>query len=208
MGKTGRKDHRSASLARRQSTREVKQSFLIVCEGVRTEPDYFKAFRMTAATVKATGQAMNTTSLLNKAISIRDADQKKKRTYDQCWVVFDKDDFPAKDFNEAIALAERNGFKVAYSNQAFEYWFLLHFNLYKGALHRSNYPDMLSKLTGIPYSKAEAFGAIMYNRLLHLQPQAIKNAAAVLSEISHGNPALEESSTTVHLLVEELNKYI
>ena len=46
MGKIKKKDHRSASLARRQSTREVKQSFLIVCEGVRTEPDYFKAFRM------------------------------------------------------------------------------------------------------------------------------------------------------------------
>ncbi len=60
MGKTKKKDHRSASLTRRQSTREVKQSFLIVCEGVRTEPDYFKAFRMTAATVKAVGQAMNT----------------------------------------------------------------------------------------------------------------------------------------------------
>ena len=100
----------------------------------RTEPDYFKAFRMTAATVKAVGQAMNTTSLVSKAISIRDADQKKKRTYDQCWVVFDKDDFPAKDFNEAITLAEKNGFKVAYSNQAFEYWFLLHFNLYKGGV--------------------------------------------------------------------------
>ena len=35
MGKTKKKDHRSASLTRRQSTREVKQSFLIVCEGVR-----------------------------------------------------------------------------------------------------------------------------------------------------------------------------
>lgn len=160
MGKTKKKDHRSASLTRRQSTREVKQSFLIVCEGVRTEPDYFKAFRMTAATVKAVGQAMNTTSLVSKAISIRDADQKKKRTYDQCWVVFDKDDFPAKDFNEAITLAEKNGFKVAYSNQAFEYWFLLHFNLYKGALHRNSYADMLSRLSGIPYSKTEGFGAI------------------------------------------------
>ena len=48
----------------------------------------------------------------------------------------------------------------------------------------------------------------MYNRLLHMQPQAIKNASVVLAEISHGNPALEESSTTVHLLVEELNKYL
>ena len=151
---------------------------------------------MTAATVKAVGQAMNTTSLVSKAISIRDADQKKKRTYDQCWVVFDKDDFPAKDFNDAIAMAEKNGFKVAYSNQAFEYWFLLHFNLYKGALHRNSYADMLSRLAGIPYSKTEGFGAI------------IKNAATVLAEVAHCNPAMEESSTTVHLLVEELNKFI
>ena len=82
-------DHRKSSLTRRQGTRMVKQSFLIVCEGVRTEPDYFKAFRMTTATVKAVGQAMNTTSLVAKAISIREADEKKKRTYDQCWVVFD-----------------------------------------------------------------------------------------------------------------------
>ena len=117
MRKVYKKSHRSTSLVRRQSMREVKQSFLIVCEGVRTEPDYFRAFRMTAATVRAVGQAMNTTSLVSKAISIRDSEQKKKRTYDQCWVVFDKDDFPAKDFNDAIAFAERNGFRVAYSNR-------------------------------------------------------------------------------------------
>ncbi|NPD83030.1 RloB domain-containing protein [Prevotella sp. PINT] len=203
-----KRNHRTSDLTRRQSTRNIKQSFLIVCEGVRTEPDYFKAFRMTTATVKAVGQAMNTTSLVNKAISIREADQRRKRKYDQCWVVFDKDDFPAKDFNQAITLAHKNGFQVAYSNQAFEYWFLLHFNLYKGALHRNNYADMLTKLIGIPYSKSEGFGTVMYNRLFHLQSQAIRNAEAVLSDVSHGNPALEESSTTVHLLVKELNKYI
>lgn len=203
-----KRDHRTSDLRRRQGTRNVKQSFLIVCEGLRTEPDYFNAFRMTAATVKAVGQAMNTTGLVNKAIGLRDAEQQKKRTYDQCWVVFDKDDFPAKDFNQAIALAHKNGFRVAYSNQAFEYWFLLHFNLYKGPLHRNRYADMLSQLIGARYSKTESFGAVMYNRLLHLQPQGIKNAEAVLAEISHGNPASEESSTTVHLLIKELNKYL
>ena len=127
MSKQQKKDHRKASLTRRQGVREIKQSFLIVCEGENTEPDYFKAFRMTAATVKALGQAMNTMALVNKAISIREADHQKKREYDQCWVVFDKDDFPAQDFNQAIQLAEKNGFRVAYSNQAFEYWFLLHY---------------------------------------------------------------------------------
>ena len=208
MAKRQKKDHRLSNLSRRQGVREVKQSFLIVCEGEKTEPDYFKAFRMTAATIKAVGQAMNTMTLVNKAISIREADQKRKRVYDQCWVVFDRDDFPAKDFNQAIQLAEKNGFHVAYSNQAFEYWFLLHFNLYTGAIHRNQYKDMLTKLTGMLYSKSEGYGAVMYNLLLSRQQQAISNAETVLAEISHGNPAEEESSTTVHRLVWELNKYL
>lgn len=208
MIKTNRKNHRTSHLSRLQGTRQVKQSFLIVCEGMCTEPDYFKAFRMTTATIKAVGQGMSTISLVNKAISIRETDLKRKRTYDQCWVVFDKDEFPAYDFNQAIALAQRNGFRVAYSNQAFEYWFLLHFNLYRGALHRNCYADMLTKLTGLTYLKAEGFVGKMYNRLLTLQEKAIKNATVVLAEISQGNPAIEESSTTVHLLVMELNKYL
>ena len=208
MAKRQKKDHRSSDLSRRQGVREIKQSFLIVCEGEKTEPDYFRAFRMTAATVKAVGQAMNTMTLVSKAISIRDADQKRKKIYDQCWVVFDKDDFPAKDFNQAIQFAEKNGFRVAYSNQAFEYWFLLHYNLYIGAIHRSQYKDMLTKLTGMPYSKSEGYGAVMYNLLLSRQQQAINNAETVLAEISHGNPAEEESSTTVQTLVLELNKYL
>ena len=207
MAKRQKKNHRLSDLSRRQGVREVKQSFLIVCEGEKTEPDYFKAFRMTAATVKAVGQAMNTMTLVSKAISIREADQKRKKVYDQCWVVFDKDDFPAKDFNQALRFAEKNGFRVAYSNQAFEYWFLLHYNLYTGALHRSQYEDMLTKLTGMPYSKSEGYGAVMYNLLLSRQQQAINNAETVLAEISHGNPAEEESSTTVQSLVIELNKY-
>ena len=208
MAKRQKKDHRLSNLSRRQGVREIKQSFLIVCEGEKTEPDYFKAFRMTAATIKAVGQAMNTMTLVNKAISIREADQKRKRVYDQCWVVFDKDDFPAKDFNQAIQLAEKNGFHVAYSNQAFEYWFLLHYNLYTGAIHRNQYKDMLTRLTGMPYSKSEGYGAVMYNLLLSRQQQAISNAETVFAEISHGNPAEEESSTTVQRLVSELNKYL
>ena len=123
-------------------------------------------------------------------------------------MVFDKDDFPAKDFNQAIRFAEKNGFRVAYSNQAFEYWFLLHYKLYKGSIHRNQYKKMLTKLTGMPYIKTEGYGAIMYNLLLSRQQQAINNAEVVLAEISRGNPAEEESSTTVQRLVMELNKYL
>ena len=208
MVKRKKKDHKTANFTRRQGVREVKQSFLIICEGENTEPDYFKAFRMTAATVKAIGEAMNTMSLVNKAINIREAEKSKKRFYDQCWVVFDKDDYPANDFNQAIQLAEKSGFHVAYSNQAFEYWLLLHFNLYTGAIHRNQYNEMLEKLIGMQYSKTEGYGTLMYNLLLARQEKAIHNATTVLAEISHGNPAEEESSTTVHKLVIELNKYL
>ena len=41
------------SLKRRTSYRDIKQSFLIICEGENTEPDYFNAFRLTSASVKA-----------------------------------------------------------------------------------------------------------------------------------------------------------
>ncbi len=208
MAKRDKRVHRTSHLSRVQGTREVKQSFLIVCEGVSTEPYYFRAFRLTSATIKAVGQGMNTISLVNKAISIRDTELKKKHMYDQYWVVFDRDDFSAHDFNQAIVHAQQNGFRVAYSNQAFEYWFLLHFNLYRGPIHRNSYAVMLTKLMGMPYSKTEEFGGKMYNWLLSLQGNAIKNATAILGEISQGNPAMEESSTTVHQLVLELNKYL
>lgn len=44
------------SLKRRSSYRDIKQSFLIICEGENTEPDYFNAFRLTSASVKAVGK--------------------------------------------------------------------------------------------------------------------------------------------------------
>lgn len=43
------------SLKRHSNYRDIKQSFLIICEGVNTEPDYFNAFRLTSASVKALG---------------------------------------------------------------------------------------------------------------------------------------------------------
>ena len=195
-------------LARVSGVREVKQTFLIICEGVNTEPDYFNAFRLTSANVKAIGQGMGALILVQKAISIKEREKQKGRTYNQNWVVFDKDDFPENDFNAAILLARQNGFEVAHSNQAFEFWFLLHFNLYQGALHRSRYEKMLSTLLGFTYTKKSGVSSKMFNMLFLRQEQAINHAKAVMKQFDKNNPAQEESSTTVYLLVEELNKFL
>lgn len=195
-------------LSRISGVRDVKETFLIVCEGVNTEPDYFNAFRLTSAMVKAVGEGMGTINLVQKAIKIREQEKHKGRIFNRSWVVFDKDDFPENDFNSAICFAKQNGFEVAYTNQAFEYWFLLHFNLYQGALQRFRYEKMLSDLLGFPYSKKTGVSNKMFNALLGKQKQAIAHAKVVMKQFDGNNPAQEESSTTVYKLIEELNKFL
>lgn len=192
------------TLKRASSLRTVKQTFLIVCEGEVTEPEYFNSFRLTSANVKAIGKGMNTISLVKEAIAIRDIEKRRNRNYDQCWVVFDKDDFTASDFNAAIQMAQANGFHVAYSNQAFEFWFLLHFNLYQGAIHRNRYAEMLTHLLGFKYGKAKGNSVKVFNVIYPRTRMAIDNAKNVLKAFDGSNPAKEESSTTVHQLVERL----
>ena len=41
-------------------------------------------------------------------------DLKNKNNYDRVWAVFDRDEFPAKDFNEAIAMGQKNSIEVAW----------------------------------------------------------------------------------------------
>jgi len=205
------KQHNNRSertIIRRSGFRNIKQTFLIICEGAVTEPEYFNSFRLTSANVHAVGKGLNTLSLVNEAIKIRKQEKVKGRTYDQYWVVFDKDDFPDKDFNDAIKLAEANGFNVAYSNQAFEYWFLLHFNLYQGPLHRDRYGEMMTKLLGFKYTKSSGEIARMFSQLFPKTETAISNAKKVIETHKGTNPAKAESSTTVFRLVEELLKFI
>lgn len=197
-----RKEH---SLRRRAGFKPVKKTFLIVCEGVNTEPEYFNAFRLTSATVKAIGKGLGTMALVREAISVRDLEKQRGKIFNFCWVVFDKDDY--QDFNEAIEFANKNGFEVAYSNQAFELWFLLHFKKYSGKLHRREYPKLLEKHIGFSYSKQGGFARMLFQILLPFQSTAITNAETIIAETQGIKPSLAESSTTVHILVKKLNEY-
>src|SRR5215510_3631820 len=99
---------------RRVNTREIRQTFLIVCEGEQTEPKYFTSFRVLSATVKIYGCGANTVSLVKRAIELS-----QEVEYDQIWCVFDRDSFPAQNFNQALILAKNYGSKIAYSNESF-----------------------------------------------------------------------------------------
>jgi RloB-like protein len=186
---------------RRIGTREIRQRFLIVCEGAQTEPTYFEAFQVPGVVVRIEPGAGNTIHVVERAIELRnqpDAD------FDQIWCVFDRDEFPAERFNRALALARQAAIRVAYSNEAFELWFLLHFGYYHTGLSRSVYIVRLSQYLGLPYRKNDR---TLFGRLEAHLPEAIRNAERLLQTYQPSNPAMDNPSTTVHQLVQELIRH-
>lgn len=204
-------------LERNKPFKIEKPLILIVCEGKNTEPSYFRQFKLTSATIKPVGEGYNTISLVNRAMQL--ALEKK---YDQVWCVFDKDDFPENDFNDAITIASANGFGVAYSNQSFEYWLILHFDDHQGAgMNRKLYNKKINSLLKpfkiiyegndskiITDDFFELLDGIDENTGKERKTLAIERAKRNFTFFDQTNPAREESSSTVFRLVEELMKYI
>lgn len=190
-----------SNLKRRKNFKPIRKNFLIVCEGEKTEPLYFSSFRVPKKVFDVEGLGANTESLVEKAIEIRD---NATTSYDEVWCVFDRDSFPVQNFNNALYLARRNNIHVAYSNEAFEIWYLLHFYFHDAATSRAQYKKMLTARLGFPYQKNDPD---MYDHLLHLQESAIKNAINLLNSYANHIPSNDNPSTTVHVLVKELNKY-
>ena len=197
--------HKKKSVAYRtfETRGEPKQSFLIVCEGEKTEPNYFKSFRVKSASIEILGIGCNTISLVDETSKKVKKYKKEGFSFDQVWCVFDRDDFAAT-FNDAIFKARRLGFKVAYSNEAFELWYLLHYTYFDAQIGRADYIVKLDKLLGRKYKKNSNE---MYELLLPNQEEAIKRSKKLLGNFDLKNPNNEAPSTMVHLLVEELNKY-
>lgn len=205
------------SLERPVAELTEKPSILIVCEGENTEPSYFNQFRITSAKVKSVGEGYNTISLVNRALALS-----QQGNYDQVWCVFDKDDFNDSDFNSAIQIAVANNFGVAYSNQSFEYWLILHFNDHQGGgMHRDSYNDKINehlkpfKVTydgnGTKLIEEDFFELLdgIDDKTSRKRAElAIDRAERNYNHFDHTNPAREESSTTVFRLVRELLKYV
>lgn len=186
--------------SRKVGGRPVRSVFLIVCEGEKTEPNYFQSFPVPKSVREVHGVGANTLSLVQEAERLNAQGQ-----YDQVWCVFDRDDFPPLNFNAALRRAAHLGFHVAYSNQAFELWYLLHFHFYNSAVERHQYIEKLDKLLGHPYKKNSL---TTYDELLGKQAHAIRYAKRLLENYEPSRPEQDDPSTTVHLLVEELNKHL
>ena len=185
-------------MQRRVNEQEVRQRFLIVCEGTKTEPNYFEKFRVPGLVIQLERTGRNTVSLVEEALKVR-----REGEYDQVWCVFDKDDFSIEQFEQAIQIAVNNRMKVAYSNQAFELWYVLHFCYMQNANGREAYREMLNKFLGFKYEKN---GPRMYQILFSKMDTAIENAKRLIGEYHPSRPGRDDPSTQVHELVQELRE--
>lgn len=190
--------------SRRVGGRSMRQRFLIVCEGEKTEPAYFESFRAPTVVVHAKSGSSDPLRLVMEADDLRQRARNDDDHYDQVWCVFDRDEVAVDRFNRALGEAERLNICVAYSNQAFELWFLLHYQSGAGGLSRKTYQQRLGQLLKRPYKKNDYR---LYEELEAYQEEAITRAIHLLANYKPCCPVDDDPSTTVHLLVQELRRF-
>lgn len=202
------------------------RNYLIVCEGTETEPNYFEALRKKLSggegdKIVIVGAQDNTLGIVERAreeIALRN--RSDNPPYYHVWLVFDRDSFPSDDFDNAIVMAAEEDAKfraegdsmlphwhVAWSNEAFELWYLFHFqeNI-GGAISRDRFKEMLSEHLGFKYEKNDSR---MFDILLPMVGVAINRAGRAYSRWPAEIPYHDRNpATAVYQLVDNLLMYL
>lgn len=208
---------------RRENVLKQKSSnWLIVCEGVQTEPNYFsgaidainsrlpEGYKLK---VNIVGTGYNTLSLVNSVEDIQNVIDGYRTTiipYSKIFVVFDKDSFSDDIFNKAIKMCYDKGYIPLWSNQAIEYWFLLHFNYIDVRMDRSMYKEKINRYfddAGLKY-KYQKNDKNIYNKLCTYGSLEDAKKRAAKIHLNHVNdlPSKSESCTTVYKFFEEIDE--
>lgn len=215
MGKKSAFSKSSPNYRRQSKNIDFRKIILIVCEGAKTEVNYFKDFKLPQLDIQnASGH--NNDTLLDLAIKRKK--EKPSRYYDEVWAVFDRDSSPEDKINSAITKADENSIRLAVSNECFELWYLLHFDYVNDGRTRIQYTDALKKkINPIKYKKQS-----LYETLNPKIEISIKNAKKLVSDEHNIQMKTKETSflkrypgidfantkpfTSVHDLVEVLQK--
>lgn len=195
----------------------LPKPFYLFCEGAVTEANYFRGFQryleqepVYRGMLTIVPCASNTTQIVREAEKYA---EKHLLSEGEVWCVFDKDDFPAARFNEAVArtetlTAESSGvsWHAAWSNECFEIWFVLHFADYRANNDREQYLHFLKKqLGGYRKNQEDLFDRLLEEGSPRL---AIRYARRMLEEAGSRPPSEIAPGTTVFRLVEELAAYL
>jgi hypothetical protein len=195
---------------RRTAYREEYDKVLIVCEGEKTEPNYFNElinhYKISSANVKVDGSCGSSPKcVFEYAERLYRSEKNKGDAYDRVYCVFDKDTHHTYD--ETISkIKDKQSFYVVNSVPCFEYWLLLHFNYStkpyakKGKSSIAN--EVLKELKKhIP--KYEKGAKNIFKTTMNDLDYAINNAKNSLKQAIQNNT--DNPSTNVHKLIEYLS---
>ena len=136
----------------------------------------------------------------------------------QIWCVYDKDSFPAKDFNgvaermDKLNLGNLNlQYHVAWSNECIEFWFVLHFAYYISNNHRAeNIKFLNDKFRELRIGKYQKNMKDIFNILMERgSPKlAIRYAKRIIKDGEGKTPTEIAPGTKGYELVEELARYL
>ncbi len=181
MGRDGTpRQRQKADLARRRGQRRAYDRILIVCEGSKTEPLYFKeicsACRLPTANIVVRPSELGTAPIqvVQYARQLFEHGDRHRsivsRAFERVYAVFDRDDHAS--FHAALRLAEsldgnlRNDekkaptFRAIASIPSFELWLLLHFEDVLAPLHRDEVMQRLKQhLPGYDKGAGRSFEA-------------------------------------------------
>lgn len=203
---SGRKIGKSRSikeLRRIVGAKKPAKVILIVCEGKKTEPLYFKdmriSLRLPSLNVQIVPDQGAPISIVNRAIE----EKKYVSKGDEIWCVFDVEQLAHNSsFFEAVEKARKHKLKLAVSNPSFEYWYLLHFECTNRPFLNASEVEKQLK-TYIPHY---AKGTSVYTDLQSKTSDAIDNANKLRINSNDDWENFPNPSTSVDNLVISIAK--
>jgi len=184
----------------------------LFCEGL-TEHNYFsklKSLERISRLQIEVHSSHNTDALgvLSYARGYKDSHTRDFQEGDYIYCIFDRDQNTPAQLEQAKASARENNFTIIFSNPAFEYWLLCHYNYYPTALENDDLIRTLDNDMPGGYNKRDRE---IYSKTVPLKNTAIKNAKQIHRK--HHTDATEIISrdsnpvTTVYEIIQFLETF-
>jgi hypothetical protein len=203
--------HKKRKARNTQKKRVEQKAVLIALEDTKSSKYYFQALLKDKKFTGYVEFAKNIGSNPKKVLEALEKHKEEniKTIFEKEWIVIDRDSFPNNDFFGTIETARKKNICVAFSNESYELWILLHFESVNGNTSRKDLNSRLKKIFldrfQIEYAKSSQD---VYLLIRSLQEIAIKNAKILVKQHIKNYGKIDPSKnpiTMIYQLVECLN---
>ena len=217
-------------IKRKTAHKKTKAKILIACEDEVSARAYFhmiieklkkeKNISLNSIVIVPHNGKTHPTGILENLKNYKENGLNYK-DFNEKWIVIDRDanynggGHTAEDFNNAFTKSKRLKIKVAYANDSFELWYLLHFEYRTTAImrdeiikkvinHLQKTNEYIFRDLNKDNFKTKKYNEQIFKVLEDLQPIATQNAKRLLKSYNPNNPEKDNPSTNIHELVEML----